>query len=411
MRVYDPAGPHHDRVVDLLLTGGQLTIDPTDAPDAALRVEAEGLSVSLGWADVGAGVGEPGHEQRETVRSLQAAALAGGYTHVLVKPETEPAIASRSDVEAFRSRAAEHPVDLDVIGSLVPAGDHGRLAELGDMAAAGVRFFALPGDGPVEDPKLLSLALAYAGQLGATVVTRPGVARLSDDGLMHEGAVSTQLGVPGVPAFTEAVGVQRDLAIRDYRGGRLHFDALSTASALAHLDGAGRDEVTYGVPILNLLLDDAAMRTYDADLKVEPVLRAASDRERLRAAVRAGDADVLVSNHRPRTLEDKRVEFAYAEFGAATLEDAFGVACAAVGGYEPVVDYLARRNRLFLGLACPAIASGVTEPLTLFQAAHTYQPAAVTRATLGRNTPRYAEPLRGRAFGIIREAQLHYAQP
>ena len=401
--VADRGGPHDGRVVDLYVApDGRLEIDG-DRPDGAGRVAVPGLHVGPGWVDIGAGVGEPGFERRETLRSLQAAAVEGGYTRVVAQAATDPAIDDASAVHAFRARAAGHPVDVRPIGALSRDAGGEHLAEYGDLARAGVRFV---GDGlePVDDPKLLQLALAYAEPLGLRVCAQPGQSRLSAGGQVHEGATSTLLGLPGLPAMAEEIGLERDLALLAYRGGRMFVYAPSLATSVDRLreaKAAGLD-VSYGVSALHLLLTDEAALGYRPDAKVLPPLRGEADRARLREALASGEADALVSLHRPLTEEETRVEFAYAEFGVATLEHAYGIATTAVGDGLLVADYLGRRNRAAVGEAEVHVAdgSGVAADLTFFLPEVDYRVPESPRGSLAANPAAVGETLRGLAVGV-----------
>ena len=409
VKIFDPDGPHHGQRVDVLFVDDELRVNPTSKPAEVDRVDASRLSLSRGWADLGAVVTEPGLEQRETIRSFQQAALAGGYAHVLVQPDTVPKIDTASEVLAFQQRASGHAVELRVIASLQQADKKLRLSELGELADAGVRFVSLGADEPFLDPRMLQLALEYSAQLGLTVVTSPTYASPGDSGQLHEGVVSTRLGLPGMASVTESVSVHETLSLSEYTGGRVHFNALSARAAVQLLEAQDSAHVSFGVPALNLLLTDEALLSYDVNLKVLPPLRLDADRDALRETLRTGAAQALVSQHRPHVLEDKRVEFPYASFGAATIEHVYGIAQTALSDSDTVVDYLSGHNRRLLGLACRPIASGAADTYTLYAPDETYEPASVRKHTLGYNVPLPDRPLTGRAVGVVRDNTLHKA--
>ena len=399
--VADRGGAYDGEVVSLTLDEDGVIQVGGEAPSGARVIAVDGLHVGPGWVDFGAGVGEPGHEQRETVRSLQRAAAVGGFTHVFVQPLTEPAVDDAGAVSALASRAAGHPVSLSVIGALSRGNNGEHLAEYGDLAAAGVRFVG-DGLGSIGDAKLVQLAIAYADPLGLRVCLQPGERRLSAGGQVHEGPVSTALGLRGLPAIAERLGVQRELELQAYRGGRILFYAPSLATSLDTILTARREgaDVLFGVSALHLLLCDEDVEGYTPHTKVLPPLRPAADRERLRQAIAEGQADLLISNHRPLTTEDVRVEFTHAEFGAATLENVYGLATAATGDGLLVADYLGRRNRLTLGLPPAHLEAGAHNELTFFQPDRTYVAPARTGASLGANPAAVGKELRGMVFGI-----------
>ena len=398
VRVVDPDSAYHGELVDLLIEGGATVLSPQDIPDGVERVEVEGLCVSPGWVDVGGAFHEPGHEEKETVASFLAAAAVGGYTRVLAYPVTEPAVDDGGDVRAVSSLADEHVgVDLALIGALSMGLRGEQLSTMGELSEAGVAFF---GDGlrAVGDAKLLQLALTYAQGFDGTVISQPGERRLEGAGQMHEGRVSTALGLPGLPAIAEEIGVARDLALRSYRGGRLHFHALSLASTVAQAAEHAAAELTFGVSALHLLATDEALINYDVNVKVLPPLRGEEDRAALQAALRSGAASVLTSNHRPEDLESTRVEFPYAAFGAATIELTYALATTAVGS-DVAVDYLSRRNRAFAKLPAATLQAGATAELTFFVPDAEFTVPPETLASRAVNVPLVGTRLRGLPIG------------
>lgn len=410
--VIDVDSPHHGKSIDLLQDGLHLRVNPDKIPKGTKIVDEPGLYVSPGWVDIGAGVGEPGHETRETIRSLQDAAAQGGFTHVVALPKTDPAVDDRSGVEAFQKRASNHLVELSLIAALTKGLKGIELAELGDMANAGVKFFS-DGLRAIEDPKLLQLALSYAEPLNGTVFSAPGERRLEGQGTINEGKVSTLMGLPGIPALAEEIGLDRDLKLLDYSGGNLHVAAISLASSVKTLKAAKTkfQGLTYGIPVLNLLLTDEAVVGYDVNLKVRPVLRTDRDRKALVKALLDGQADALISNHQPLEIEEKKVEFPYAAFGAATLELSFAIANTAVENTEAVVDYLSRKNRAFAALPPATISDGAICEITLFKPEQTFVVNEKAQKSLAENTPLSGKLLKGVIFGIASKGELLLSTP
>ena len=406
VRVVDRGSPHDGETVDLLIEEGRIRVNPANVPDDVSTVRLEGLHVSPGWVDIGAALHEPGHEEKETVDSLLAAAQAGGYTHVVAFPETNPTV---DDAIALRGVLGlvdpRHGVKLSLIGALSAGREGQQLAAAAELAEAGVQLI---GDGlrAVEDPKLLQLALTYAQPFDLTVVTQPSERRLEGAGQMHEGEVSTALGLPGLPATAEEIGVARDLSLLDYRGGRLHFHALSLSSSVRSAASAKTQgaHLTYGVAALNLLATDEALRDYDATMKVLPPLRTGADRDALREAVTSGAADAIVSNHRPHDTESSRVEFPYAAFGAATLELTFAIAATAVGAVV-AADYLGRRNRELAGVPAATIADGARAELSFFLPSKEVEVGSEPTRTAGVNVPLHGERLSGAPIATFVDAQ------
>lgn len=402
VRVTDWDSPYDGTSIALLVRGGVLRVNPESVPEGARRVEIDGLHVSPGWADIGPALHEPGAEEKETADSLLAAAAAGGYTRLLAFPATAPIVDDGSALRGVLAHVGDdHGVQLSLIAALSTRGRGEQLSEIGELADAGVRFI---GDGldPIDDAKLLQLALTYARPFGTIVVTQPGQSRLQGNGQVHEGEVSTALGLPGIPAIAEEIGLARDVSLLRYRGGRLHLHALSLASsvqAAASAKTAGA-ALTYGVACLNLLLTDAALDRYDATAKVLPPLRTASDREALREAIRAGAADALVSNHRPHDTESHRVEFPYVSCGAATIELAYAVAATAVGS-APAVAYLAHQNRQLIGAPTAGVRDGAVAELTFYLPDLAFEAPREALESKGVNVPAAGRMLTGVPAGTL----------
>ena len=404
----DRNSPWHDQEVDLLLDSGNLRVQPDKVPKDAIRLKAQGLCVSPGWVDIGAAFGEPGHEERETVKSVLAAAATGGFTRILALPQSKPAVDDRSDVLAIQRLAmlSGLPVHMHVIGSLSQKQDGKDLSEMADMASVGVRVF---GDGirAIDDPKLLQLALAYLQPLDAVVWSQAGQKRLEGQGQIHEGRISTLMGLPGLPDIAEVMGLQRDLLLLEYRGGKMHVPAVSLEETLKIVKEARKrlPGLTYGIAVLNLLLDDSALQEYDVNAKVYPPLRENKDRQALRKAILEGNADVLMSLHQPLDLESKRVEFPYADFGAATLEIAFGIARTAVDDAATVVDYFGIRNRAWLGLEPMVVQDAAQIELTFFAPDETFTAPAQCLNSMGANPAVAGMELKGLAKAIYSQGQ------
>lgn len=400
--VNDPSSPFHQKKVNLLLSKAGVEVNPKTLPKRFSEIHEKGLCVSPGWVDIGAAVGEPGNEQRETIASLQAAARKGGYTDVVVLPEGEPAVDTRSGVEGLLARASHDGPKVHVMAAMSKQADGAELAELGDMASSGVRLFS---DGllPVKDAKLLQIALDYANPLAATIVVQPGNARLALHAQVHEGVTSTRMGVPGFPALAEEIGVQRDIHIASQQDRKLHFAALSLANTVKACEAAKKKQknLSYGISVLNLLLTDADTENYDVNTKVLPPLRPEKDRKALVKAILDGKADALVSNHQPHEMEAKRVEFPYASFGAATLEIAFGIATTAVGDAHRVAEYFGIRNRALAQLPESTINTREIGDLTFYLPEMEYEAPDSCSESLGANAAAQGKMLLGQPFAIF----------
>jgi len=307
-------------------------------------LEAKGYLVVPGFVDLHAHLREPGFEDSETIATGAKAALRGGFTTVCAMPNTEPAIDSPGLVAELiaRGRSADAARVLSI--AAITRGRKGReLADLVELAAAGAVAFSDDGS-PVEDARLFRSALEYARVTGRPVIEHPQDLALSAKGVMHEGAVSARLGLPGMPAAAEETAVARDIALAKMTGGRLHLTHLSTAGSIelvrrAKAEGAAitcdvtphhlamTDDWVAGSRAFAWEVPDEALQSvpYDSSTKVNPPLRGHADVRALWAGIADGTVDAIATDHAPHSSVKKDVEFDQAAFGISGLETALAL--------------------------------------------------------------------------------------
>ncbi|MCC6400510.1 MAG: dihydroorotase [Flavobacteriales bacterium] len=407
VHVIDPGGPVHGQDVDVLVEDGRVTRIGQRLPKGeAFEIRRTGLHASPGWVDLRAHFREPGEETKEGLTNGLDAAAAGGFTSVAVLPSTHPVIDDSSRVEHLLRRSEGHLVRLLPLGALSKGLQGQQLAELYDMHRAGAVAFTDDQE-PLRNPRLLLLALQYAGVFGGTVITFPQDPDLLGRGQMHEGPLSARLGMRGVAPLAEQVRLGRDIALLEYTASRLHAATISTAEGVALVRAAKSKglAVTASVAAHHLLLDDGCLRGFDTVYKVMPPLRDAATIEALRDGVKDGTIDTIVSDHRPEDIEHKKVEFGQAAFGMSGIETAFAVANTALKGHmslRRIIERFTHGPRKALGLPVQHIAEGSAAELTLFdpEESWTYEKAAaVSRAD---NSPFFGQQLTGRPLGIVR---------
>jgi dihydroorotase len=325
-RVVDPASST-DQVRDVTVSEGR--ISSNGASQDAEEIDCRGLVVAPGLVDLHAHLRQPGFEHKETVETGARAAAVGGYTAVAAMANTEP-VADNAAVIAEVLAAAARAALCDVfpIGAITKGLQGDVLAEMGEMVDAGVRLFSDDGH-PVASARVLRNALTYAKAFPHEVVIadhceEPTLVR---DGQMNEGAVSYGLGLAGRPGAAEEIAVARDLAVARLTGGRLHLCHLSTAFAVELVRGAKREGLRVSAEVTphHLALTDDELVTYDTNLKVNPPLRAAADRDALRRAVADGTIDAIATDHAPHAVEEKDAEFDRSPPGTIGLETALAV--------------------------------------------------------------------------------------
>jgi len=278
------------------------------------------------FVDLYADLCEPGFEYREDIASGSAAAASGGYTTVCASPNTHPVCDGSDTARFIISRSAEASMaDVIPIGAITPGLDGESLSEMGELADAGVRTISA-GDGWVRDTGLLRHAMEYAGNFNLTVLLTcedPGLAY----GPVHEGMLSTLTGLPATPSAAEEIAVSRHMALCALSCTPTHILKLSSAVGVRLVREARQRglPLTASVTAHHLALTDDALESYDTCSKVLPPLRSEEDRRALTGAVKDGTIDVVVSDHAPRAIEDKAVEFDNAVPGASGIELTFAL--------------------------------------------------------------------------------------
>ncbi|GAA4462832.1 dihydroorotase [Nemorincola caseinilytica] len=411
-RVIDPLSAHHDKVTDLLVEDGVITRIATGIKtDNATVIEAADLCVSTGWVDTFADYCEPGYEHKETIKSGLATAAAGGFTDVLITPNTRPALTDRATIGYVQQKATGNVVNLHPIGAATRNADGKELAEMLDMRTQGAIAFS-DGWHPIQNPGLMMKALEYVTAFNGVVMQLPVDAALSQGGLMNEGPVSVALGMAGIPQLAETLMVYRDVELARYTRSRLHISGITTAASadMIRKAKAAGVNVTCSVTPYHLALTDEAMRGYDSNYKVAPPLRTEADRKALVAALKDGTIDCIGSHHHPHEWDAKQKELEYASEGMAIQELAYNILWDSIRktiGIERLVEALTTTPRKIFGLREQSIAKGAQASLTLFTTTGNYTLAAGKGRSKGVNNPFAGQALAGQVLGIINNNKVH----
>jgi dihydroorotase len=393
-RVVDPANAV-DAPGDVLIRAGRVAQvgRALDAPGVE-TVDADGRVVAPGFIDIHVHLREPGEEHKETIATGTRAAAAGGFAAVASMANTQPVNDTRAVTDYILAEArARGVVRVYPIGAVTRGLGGGELAELGELAEAGCVAYSDDGR-PVMNSALLRRALEYAQAFGRPIISHAEDTALSEGGVMHEGFVSTDLGLRGIPAAAEEIMVARDVALAELTGTPIHIAHVSTAAAVRLL----RDAKARGVPVTgevtphHLLLTDEALRAYDTRAKMAPPLRSKRDVEACREALADGTLDAIATDHAPHALTDKEVELDHAANGIVGLETAVGL-CLTHLVRERVLDLATLITRLtvgparVLGLPGGSLAPGAPGDVTVLDLAreHVIEPARFR--SKARNTP------------------------
>lgn len=405
VRIIDPASPLHRSQQDILIDNGFIRkIAGTISDNDARLVQAPGLYASPGWTDIFAHFCDPGFEYRETLQTGAAAAAAGGFTTVLVAPNTKPVIDNKAQVEYIVRQSAILPVKVLPLGAVTRGAEGKELAEMYDMRQSGAIAFS-DGLQPVQSAGILLKALQYVKAFQGVVVQIPDDKSIAPHGLINEGIISTQLGLPGKPAMAEELIVARDIKLVRYTGSRLHFTGVSSPKSLEYIRRA-KDaglQVTCSVTPYHLVFCDEDLAGYDTNLKVNPPLRTRDAMLALRSAVMDGTVDCIASHHIPQDYDSKVCEFEYAKFGMTGLETSYSVIKTALPDIseEQCVQLLSTNAGRIFGLEKESIRENVAADITLFQSAHTYTFTSRHIKSKSSNTAFTGRQLTGRPYGII----------
>lgn len=295
------------------------------APGAHHVIDATGMLVGPGLVDLHTHLRDPGQTWKEDIASGSRAAAAGGYTAVVAMPNTDPPVDTPERVRAAQRAGAEARHVLVAVAATLTVGRSGeRPSDIGGLYRSGARMFTDDGDSVADDDVLEEAMRAVASLPGALVAQHAEDTALSAGGHMHQGSVSRELGIAGIPTRAESSIVQRDLALVAKTGvgyHAQHVSAVRTVELIREAKGAGL-KVTAEVTPHHLTFDESSLSTLDTDLKMYPPLRSSEDRQALRDGLREGTIDAVATDHAPHTPAEKNTGFAQAPRGVIGLETA-----------------------------------------------------------------------------------------
>lgn len=412
--ISDPASPHHNTTRDILVDSGVIkTIAPFLDTAADTVISDKGLLVSPGWTDVFAHFADPGFEHKETLETGTTAAAAGGFTDVFVIPNTRPVTDNKSQVEYLSRRHGDFAATIHAIGAISRNAEGKELAEMYDMRNSGAIAFS-DGTQPVQSAGLLLKALQYVKAFGGIIIQLPDDKTVGANGLMHEGIMSTRLGLAGKPIMAEELLVARDIELARYAGSRLHFTGITSPRSIEHIrkaKDAGVD-ITCSVTPYHLFFTDEDLKDYDTNLKVYPPLRSAKDQHILRSAVADGTVDCIATHHLPHEYDSKVLEFEYAKNGMIGLESCYPVLKAALPEISDSkwTTLLSSNPRRIFGLPAATVDEQGKAVLTIVQpSGHSVIDESFFRSK-SRNTPFIGRTLPGKVLATINGEKLSLNQ-
>lgn len=393
-----------DETADLFVQDGRIAAHGKKPRgfSADIEIDAGAGLVVPGLVDLCARFREPGLEHKGTIASEARAAASAGVTTVCCPPDTDPVIDTTAVAELIQQRAAAcGQTRVLPLGALTRGLRGENLAEMDALRRAGCVAVS-NADRPIPDSEVLRRAMEYAAGCGLRVFIQPEDHFLRNQGVVHEGAVSTRLGLPPIPAAAETVAVSRALLLMEQTGAAVHFCRLSAARSVELLANARRAglPVSADVGISHLFLTESDVNSYDTNAHLRPPLRTREDRDALRRAVAEGVIDAICSDHQPHDLDAKAAPFSLTEPGASTVELLL-----------PLLLELVRENALplsaalaaatskpahILGLQAGTLKTGAPADITVIDPERSFRVAADTLLSSGKNTPFLNRTFRGK---------------
>lgn len=414
--IVDPTSTFNGQITDIFIENGivkQIGKNISFAADKEISIE--GLHVSPGWMDVFSNFADPGYEFKETLETGAKAAAAGGYTDVIVIPNTNPVIHNKANIEYIIQRSGSLPVNIYPAGAITKNAEGKELAEMFDMQISGAIAFT-DGINSVQSPGLLVKALQYVKAFDGVIIQLPDDKSINPQGLMNEGIVSTQLGLPGKPSIAEELVVERDIKLAKYAESKIHFTAVSTKASLEYIHEGKREnhsfEITCSVTPYHLFFCDEDLKDYDTNLKVNPPLRTKEDRDALKQAVIDGTIDCIATHHLPHEFDSKVVEFEYARNGMIGLETTYAVLNTSLENVsqEKLVELLSVNPKKIFKKESAGIRENEKASLTMFAPKQKWTVKGSDIKSRSKNSPFIGKELTGKVIGIINKEQLFLNQ-
>lgn len=371
-------------------------------PKCSNTIDCNGHYLAPGIVDIGVKIGEPGERHKESFRTAGAAAAAGGVTTMVTRPDTAPALDTPETLEFVMRRSNEAaPVNVLPMAALTKGRLGQEMVEIGFLKDAGAIAFS-DCDHVIADNKVFSRALTYAKSLGALVISHPQDPGMSKGAAVTSGKFASLRGLPAVSPMAERMGLERDLALVEMTGARYHADNLSTGSSLPALQRAKEKglDVTAGVSIHHLTLNELDVGDYRTFFKVKPPLRSEDDRLKMVDAVASGLIDVISSMHTPQDEESKRLPFQEAASGAVALETLLPAALRLV--HNELIDLptlftaLSFNPAQRLGLDCGRLSIGAPADLVLFDLNAPFVLDRFALKSKSKNTPFDGQRMQGK---------------
>jgi dihydroorotase len=411
-KIVDYNSKFNGKTVDILIEKGIISkIGPNlKNPNKVKEISYSDLHISTGWFDMRTNFCDPGLEHKEDLNSGLKAAAKGGFTGVMVMPDTEPTTSTKSGIEYIINKSKGNIVDAMPAGSLSQNCEGKEIAEMYDMHSAGAIAFT-DNKKSVSKSSLLNRALLYSQSFNGLIINFPNNREISNGGQINEGIVSTELGLKGIPSLAEELMVSRDIFLAEYCNSRIHLSNITTKKSVQLIKEAKKKglRITADVNSYHLLFDESELLHFDNHFKVTPPLRTKDDIKALIAGLKDGTIDVICSDHTPEDIENKQCEFDNSAFGMINLQTSFSAANTAIKNKLELVDTISKMTsapREILGLDKLEIKEGEKANLTLFSPTEKWTLNKEEVVSKSKNTPFIDKELTGKVYGIINNNKI-----
>jgi len=372
------------------------------------KIDCSGLVITHGFCDVHVHFREPGREDKETLQTGSRAALAGGFTRVCVMPNTSPPLDTPESIRFIVEKAEECPVHIHPIGAVTKGQKGQELTEIQGIISEGA--VALSDDGfPISDAQVMRLALEYTSMFDKPVINHAEDECLRNNGLMHEGEISTRLGLAGNPSLAEAIMIQRDLELANMIQAKLHVPHVSSSGGAANIRRMKKlnPNITAEVTPHHLFFNDQALLEYNTNFKVAPPIRTEDDRKELIKAVKDGTFDCIATDHAPHTIDEKEATFESAPFGMIGLESCFGAVNKVLDmPLKELLKLLTVNPRRVMGFEEDLFKIGCAAELTILDPDQEWIYKEQNIYSKSRNTPFIGEKLKGKVRYTISKGTI-----
>ena len=413
LNILDKNSPWHQKQVSILIENGTITkIGKSIRQTKNVKVvEFENATASIGWLDIGTQIGEPGFEHRETLKTVAAAAARGGFTELACFPNTSPTIHTKSEVQYIKNNTSNYLVEFHPIGAISKNCEGQELSEMVDLHHAGAIAFS-DGMHSVQNNGMLMRALEYVKSFDGLIINHPHDESIARNGMVHEGAISTSLGISGIADMAESIQVERDLSLRNYTNSRIFIHNISSADSVAKIRAAKaiqKKNISSSVPYMNLIFNDQEIENFDPNFKVLPPLREESDRLTLIEGLKDGTIDCITSNHKPVDAESKELNFARSSYGAIGLETCFAALNKQLRKsitINKLINVLAYRSRESLGIPIPKIEVGESANFTIFDQDLEWTYTRKSIRSKSSNSPFINQEMKGKVLAVVNNKKI-----